>query len=346
MQKRLLYIVSILIFLFAINTDNSKANNSSIAALTKVQNQDLINCGFRSTCILDLLEGDSGSLSQLKANEQIYFKFIINSNAGKVNCHTVTHLLGEWSYRRYKISAFLPNDNNCLGGYTHGFLIAMSHNYKNLNVAYANMNKLCMSETNSNSMNQCFHGIGHSLVYTSKNLRNSLLLCSSNKKEDLSSICIDGAAMEYVNSVLKKEVNINSLVSLCEIFKNNKTYSRECLSQILQYKNQSYDKIFSLSRSCIKFIGSVKDGCEEALGYVVANSNYSVLKNNINIFPLLIKSYCDKNNSYWCINALASRTLTLTFNANQLIKSCNDLLPKETNICRFSLKKVQKFMSE
>jgi len=76
MQKRLLYIVSILIFLFAINTDNSKANNSSIAALTKVQNQDLINCGFRSTCILDLLEGDSGSLSQLKANEQIYFKFI------------------------------------------------------------------------------------------------------------------------------------------------------------------------------------------------------------------------------------------------------------------------------
>lgn len=113
-------------------------------------------------------------------------------------CHTLLHHVGRLAYEKYGDfdTSMSYQDELCNSGYTHGvieaYFIASDDIQKALQTA-------CSRNAGSTSFRQwqCYHGVGHGIMYfTDKELGRSLTLCSNLTSDFARNSCINGVFME------------------------------------------------------------------------------------------------------------------------------------------------------
>lgn len=123
-------------------------------------------------------------------------KTITNDNKLIANgCHVLVHAIGRAAYEKYKVfdAALVFEDNTCGSGYIHGVVEARMSKAKNV---IAELQVICKDGSGN-----CFHGVGHGLMYyTSNNLPTSLLYCDTIKSDQGKLFCSEGVFMENFNT--------------------------------------------------------------------------------------------------------------------------------------------------
>jgi len=111
-------------------------------------------------------------------------------------CHPLLHHLGHAAYKKYKDfdTTISYQDYLCNSGYTHGSIeahfAASKDIAKTLKTTCTSSKKLTFEQW------QCFHGIGHGVMYyTNKDVQESIKLCES-LPENAKKSCINGLFME------------------------------------------------------------------------------------------------------------------------------------------------------
>ncbi len=117
------------------------------------------------------------------------------------SCHSLMHEIGRQAYEKYGsfAEAIKYSDEICNSGYLHGIIEA--HFYQSPDVWTA-MQKVCDPYPEGKFLSwECYHGVGHGLMYYSENdLPSSLAMCGSYGTYFAQSSCVNGVFMENFNS--------------------------------------------------------------------------------------------------------------------------------------------------
>lgn len=336
MTKRLICISLTVILNLIISLPVSNATGES----NKISERELVNCKLDVECqyryISNILEDEKREGS--KVSIMSYLNLLKTNQQLNVSCHTVTHKLGEYIYKKYGIDFYEEKYKGCLSGFLHGFLIAIAKESKSESSFYKKSEYLCSKISESEEKRQCYHGMGHGLSTRSVKLENSLLTCLKIKMLEFKRECVTGSAMEWSNSrIEKRDTKLGELEGLCQIMREE-TLLRECLAQILQHQD-------SMSRDPLTFIkfceGKEKvqrEGCFEALGYILVNNNFSKINENIFVVSGLINSYCEKEGRYWCLHSIIHRSLSLKLIESDSI--CKKVIKSIRDVCASEVKSL------
>ncbi|HYE22120.1 MAG TPA: hypothetical protein VD998_00855 [Verrucomicrobiae bacterium] len=117
------------------------------------------------------------------------------------HCHSVTHQIGREAFKKYSdfAKALQYNDLICTDGYFHGVIEARLLDSKNIE---EDIKHLCDDYPEGNPLSwQCFHGIGHGVMFYSANdLPRSLDFCSAYTSLFSLNECYQGVYMENFNA--------------------------------------------------------------------------------------------------------------------------------------------------
>src|SRR5882724_2818348 len=123
------------------------------------------------------------------------------NNALARSCHALTHELGFAAYTKYKnfATAMKYQDDVCNSGYLHGIIESY---FSNTNDIFTTMKTICSNYSPTSFIGwECYHGIGHGLMYFTGNaLPWSLSLCHSYTDRTMRSACVNGVFMENFNT--------------------------------------------------------------------------------------------------------------------------------------------------
>ncbi len=133
--------------------------------ISKEDRSDRIGCWQRTVESVLKEKGVHEALTLLREVKQTDLLF-------SSDCHVYAHLIGEISYWKYKSDGdFIVDDESklCDYGFYHGFMQEMGHHDGEF---FQKAPALCDVLTNQvdskdkiDALNQCFHGIGHGLVF-------------------------------------------------------------------------------------------------------------------------------------------------------------------------------------
>ncbi len=166
-------------------------------------------------------------------------------------CHLLLHLIGHQAYRSYGPdfeTIFSANHPNlCLGGYIHGVEaeIAATGNIQELKLFCALMKERHAANS------PCFHGVGHSIFETTKDVKRSLAFCDSlagGPEPDLSD-CYRGVFSEIGNEMGGADTNTGLSTAPLEDVKQHIVPSHPyalCLSVESSYRDACYSQIAKL----------------------------------------------------------------------------------------------------
>lgn len=117
------------------------------------------------------------------------------------SCHPIAHEIGHQAFIKYQdFGKSLQFQNEvCNSGFIHGVIESYFTSSNNI---FDSMNNACGSYTTISFIGwECYHGIGHGLMfYTSNDLPKSLELCSTLTSTFASSTCTNGVFMENFNT--------------------------------------------------------------------------------------------------------------------------------------------------
>lgn len=113
------------------------------------------------------------------------------------DCHRLVHKLGRAAYNKYSdFSVALQYQNElCNSGYIHGVI---EERFTSIDDLTKELTSLCASQTANKLLYwQCYHGIGHGLMYfTNNNVPTALDYCDSLTDESETTSCLNGVFME------------------------------------------------------------------------------------------------------------------------------------------------------
>jgi hypothetical protein len=166
------------------------------------------------------------------------------------SCHEMLHEMGIISYRKYKDfgKAVSYKDEICVSGYIHGVIEAYFSSTTDL---YKAMKSLCTNYRNGSYERwECFHGLGHGLMYYStNNLPFSLQKCGIVSNETDKGACEDGVYMENFNT--DATYHPSKFVSSTDPFFSCRTYPQNQPScyfnapiYFLNNRGNDYDGLF------------------------------------------------------------------------------------------------------
>ncbi len=119
------------------------------------------------------------------------------------NCHNTMHVLGRSAYQEYGSlpKAFARADYFCWSGYYHGVVEGALRGVREKDITRDTLFNLCSTSvampTQSFDQFNCMHGIGHALMYITKNeLPHSLIRCNDLPDEWSTQHCATGVFME------------------------------------------------------------------------------------------------------------------------------------------------------
>lgn len=117
-------------------------------------------------------------------------------------CHQLMHAIGQHAARRTTSLEELLRGAQpfCTNGYAHGVLEGFFREYVRHGTLQSAVQEVCeqYEGQRTNTASACFHGLGHSIVYSMQNeLRGSLALCDRLEDQWGEKSCYDGAFMEY-----------------------------------------------------------------------------------------------------------------------------------------------------
>lgn len=116
-------------------------------------------------------------------------------------CHPLAHEVGRAAYSKYTDfgKAMVYKNEICNSGYLHGVIESY---FKGVTDMATAVETVCNDYLDGSFIAwECYHGVGHGLMfYSDNNLPPSLLTCSSYTTEFRRSACINGVFMENFNT--------------------------------------------------------------------------------------------------------------------------------------------------
>jgi plastocyanin len=204
------------------------------------------------------------------------------------SCHPLVHDIGHAAYEKYGDfgEAMKYQDEVCNSGYLHGII---ESRFSESDDVFADMKSMCDQYRLGSYMSwQCYHGIGHGLMfYTANDLPRSLKMCESFDTDFGRSNCANGVFMENFNADQK--------LHLSKFLKESDPFY-PCPQQANRYKAHCYlyapSYFLSLNGSdydaALEWCNGAEAGFEPSCAYGVGTQ---AMKENLND-PKLVETVC------------------------------------------------------
>lgn len=231
-----------------------------------------------------------------KASLDLLRNAIKNDTSLARECHPLLHHLGHAAYKKYGgfEKSISYQDGLCNSGYTHGTIEAHFMASKD---TQATLQTTCPGKDAKETFQvwQCYHGIGHGVMYhTNKDLAQSLSMCENLATDFAQNACANGAFMErfivvsHTGASVKNASDVNAEI---------------CRQQSIKYKPECYmySATAYLEQHTNDFIGAF-DECMNVEKNYTATCVYGVggqaMKENIT-HPEVSKNICQNaHNKY------------------------------------------------
>ena len=204
------------------------------------------------------------------------------------SCHPLVHDIGHAAYEKYGDfgEAMKYQDEVCNSGYLHGII---ESRFSESDDVFADMKTMCDQYRSGSYMSwQCYHGIGHGVMfYTANDLPRSLKMCEGFDTDFGRSNCANGVFMENFNADQK--------LHLSKFLKESDPFY-PCAQQANRYKAHCYlyapTYFLSLNESdydaALEWCNGAEAGFEPSCAYGVGTQ---AMKENLND-PKLVESVC------------------------------------------------------
>jgi len=202
--------LGLLFSIFLIRGSQNEKNTPTPTQLYNICAQD-IDC--LSAGISDKMQSN-GISSSFRYMQEV-------AGASGVPCHTLSHYVGGVMYKRVGSELLKSYEDICDGGFTHGWMGAMSSQIE-INEQIAIFAKYCSGSSNATA---CQHGIGHALGENITKPEEVNNICSSTGEglisnhplKSVSGSCVEGWMMEYRGiNYWNKDEAITAALNLCE----------------------------------------------------------------------------------------------------------------------------------
>jgi hypothetical protein len=249
------------------------------------------------------------------------------------DCHPLLHTLGHASFKISLSfeSAMENSDELCNSGYIHGLIEA---NFESASTIDEALTSSCNDYSVENFKNwQCFHGIGHGIMYTNtKNHIKSLEDCNRLKSNFAIESCINGVFMEefiLVDHMGGYDTKITDVdVSICKELSSTSSKSH-CYfyapTAYLQLSDSEFkDAIMWCTNLESNFIGTCISG-------VGAQS----IKDNISN-PQFTSNLCEETDTKYqtsCVSGAISMYINHFASSSNAESLCSDEFNKFSDLC-------------
>lgn len=218
-------------------------------------------------------------------------------------CHDLTHEVGRAAYRKYGdfAEAAQYDDTLCNSGYLHGVMEAYLSGRADVQES---LKGLCASYTGKSFKGwECFHGIGHAVMYyTSNDLPRSLELCQQFSDEAGAGACLNGVFME--NSAADGVEHTSVWIKKDDPFYPCNQLSGgnqgQCYIYVpvvyLQFHKNDY---IGAAKVCGSLSGILLDYCSFGVGSQVMKENLSNVK-----FAEWVCGAVPQGTTGWCIEGM------------------------------------------
>ncbi len=168
----------------------------------------------RATLVLHVeQQNPEVAMSELKNDMQ-------ENKAVARSCHSLVHEIGEAAYKKYHdvAKALSYKNEMCGSGYFHGVIETYIGSTANLQDA---LQGICDGYTDVFDRANCYHGLGHGLMFVSNNnLPRALAQCDNYPDSKARIQCAEGVFMENFNTDLDDHpsayLNQNDSMSICK----------------------------------------------------------------------------------------------------------------------------------
>lgn len=255
-----------------------------------------------------------------------------NDNLLSRSCHILTHELGRESYKKYQdfAQSMKYQDEICNSGYMHGIIEEYFSTSKDI---FASLKNVCSQYRAESFIGwECFHGVGHGVMYyTSNNLPKSVELCESFKDKSKILFCVNGVFME--NFATDQKLHPSRFLKMDDPF-------YPCFEQKQEHKADCYvyapTYFLALNRNAYAKALSWCKGAEEKYKYICESGVGSqLIKENINN-PLFAQKVCmssDNDQIIPCIEGMVNLYINHFGSLEPAKKLCNQLEAQNKKIC-------------
>ncbi len=249
------------------------------------------------------------------------------------SCHALVHDIGRESYGKYEDfgEAMKYQDEICNSGYLHGIIEARFSESEDV---FADMETMCDEyPTNSTLSWQCYHGLGHGVMYyTANDLPRSLEMCDAFASNFARATCSNGLFME--NFSADQKLHLSEYLD-----ENDPLYP--CAEQVKAHKENCYlyAPTYFLSLNEGDYTGALElcNGAEEPLRQACARGvGAQTLKENIND-PKLVEAACESGSPEQvepCVNGMTSLYISHHGSPEPARELCGQLEETNQQACR------------
>lgn len=173
------------------------------------------------------------------------------------SCHPIVHEIGREAYRKYQdfAESMQYRDELCNSGYLHGIIEGY---FSGTDDVFEAMQTVCSRYAPHSFLAlECYHGIGHGLMYyTANDLPKSLDMCAVYESNFARRQCMNGVFMENFSS--DNNLHTSAYLKADDLF-------YPCASQKEQYKDLCYvyAPVRYLSVHTNDYVGALR-WCDEA----------------------------------------------------------------------------------
>ncbi len=296
-----------------------------------------------STKEYQVLEAKYVDLVQEKSTQTaltVLEKDAVQNPAIMQSCHEFMHAIG---YKTYTMTedftkAASYQDAVCASGYIHGVLQAYIKSAKNLQTA---IHTACAAAQRDDfSTWECYHGIGHGLMYFSNhNLPLSIMQCDSLPNDFADSACANGVYMENFNADPKLHPTIyrrpNDPFYPCQTQKDG--YKGDCYENAALYFLSIHNNDYALGLSwCNSAAEGYAEYCYQSIG------NQATRRNMGNI-PY-VESVCEKGDTtqqHGCITGAVAYYIGHFGSIKKAGNICGQFSARNTSVCNQAVADVR-----
>jgi plastocyanin len=204
------------------------------------------------------------------------------------SCHPLVHDIGHAAYEKYGDfgEAMKYQDEVCNSGYLHGII---ESRFSESDDVFADMKTMCDQYRSGSYMSwQCYHGIGHGVMfYTANDLPRSLKMCEGFDTDFGRSNCANGVFMENFNA--DQKLHLSRFLKESDPFypcaEQENRYKADCYlyapTYFLSLNEGDYD-------AALEWCNGAEAGFEPTCAYGVGTQ---AMKENLND-PKLVESVC------------------------------------------------------
>ena len=248
------------------------------------------------------------------------------------SCHEFLHEIGFFSYKKYNdfAKALTYKDNICVSGYIHGVIEAYFSDVKNFAEA---IKTACDGYPAGKFISwECYHGVGHGLMYYhDNNVLVALEGCKIYKEGYARSACSNGVYMENFNADTvihpSRFLNPQKPYYPCNVFAQDRNH---CYMNAPIY-------FFSLNYDYTK-AADVCDSVEKKYKYACFYGLATQMTRRNMTHPEFVEQFCQNNSAIdmkACINGIVGWYVSYYASLEEAGKICSKL--EDTSFCKRSV---------